>query len=231
MTRGRRKLQWRAGGDEAWSPLDLDDLVAWWDASDLATITESGGSVSQWDDKSGNGHHLVQETGSAQPTTGARTQNGRNVLDFDGVTDEFVYNGFNLAQPFTIYLALIIDTQRGQAFVGGSGSRFAGQRTDAGNNGLRAFFGSSLNGGTMTSGPYIVEYVVNGSSSAMTANGATDVTGNMGSNNIDNLGLPSETGAWFAHVGLCEVIFTGAADDASTRETVRTYLDEKWAIT
>ena len=68
------------------SPLDLSPTL-WVDASDETTITESGGAVSQWDDKSGNGYHLTQATGTSQPTTGSRTINGLNALDFDGTND------------------------------------------------------------------------------------------------------------------------------------------------
>ena len=63
------------------SPLDLSPTL-WLDASDESTITESGGAVSQWDDKSGNGYDLTQATAAAQPVTGSRTVNGKNVLDF-----------------------------------------------------------------------------------------------------------------------------------------------------
>lgn len=67
-----------------WTPASLPSLAGWWDASDTATITASGGATSQWNDKSGNARHFTQGTGSAQPTTGTRTQNALNVLDFDG---------------------------------------------------------------------------------------------------------------------------------------------------
>jgi hypothetical protein len=70
------------------NPPALDVLslspVLWLDASDTSTITESGGAVSQWDDKSGNGYDLTQATSANQPTTGTNTQNGRNVITFDG---------------------------------------------------------------------------------------------------------------------------------------------------
>jgi hypothetical protein len=56
--------------------------TAWYDASDTSSITHVAGSVSQWNDKSGNGFHLTQATGSRQPITGTRTLNGLNVLDF-----------------------------------------------------------------------------------------------------------------------------------------------------
>jgi hypothetical protein len=65
------------------TPLNLSPLL-WLDASDEDTIVSSGGSVSQWNDKSGNGNNATQGTGSAQPATGSTTQNGLNVLDFDG---------------------------------------------------------------------------------------------------------------------------------------------------
>jgi hypothetical protein len=67
----------------AWSPLDLPDLKAWYDASDATTITGAV-SVSQWNDKSGNSYNLTQATGVKQPTTNSVTQNGKNVISFDG---------------------------------------------------------------------------------------------------------------------------------------------------
>jgi hypothetical protein len=68
---------------QPFSPLDLSPAL-WLDASDTATITASLGSVSQWDDKSGNARHVTQGTAAAQPTTGTQTINGLNVIDFDG---------------------------------------------------------------------------------------------------------------------------------------------------
>jgi hypothetical protein len=52
----------------------------WLDASDTATITQSGGAVSQWTDKSANAYAFTQATSSYKPTTAANTQNGKNVL-------------------------------------------------------------------------------------------------------------------------------------------------------
>lgn len=66
-----------------WTPAEIT-TEAWWDANDATTITESGGSVSQWDDRSGNGNNLTQGSGSSQPTTGTRTIGGLNAFDFDG---------------------------------------------------------------------------------------------------------------------------------------------------
>ena len=66
------------------NPTQLSGLQAWLDASDTSTITESGGAVSQWDDKSTAGRDFTQGTGSRQPTTGSSTINSLNALAFDG---------------------------------------------------------------------------------------------------------------------------------------------------
>ena len=42
---------------EPWTPVD-ETLVVWLDAADYSTITETSGSVSQRDDKSGNDNHV-----------------------------------------------------------------------------------------------------------------------------------------------------------------------------
>jgi hypothetical protein len=69
-----------------WSPLDLPNLKAWYDAADTSTI--SGGSqVNQWNDKSANGFNLLQATSTYKPSSGTRTLNSKNVIDFDGTND------------------------------------------------------------------------------------------------------------------------------------------------
>jgi len=78
-----------------WSPSAID-TVAWYDAADPSTITATGGSVSQWDDKSGNGADLVQGTASLQPTTNSRTIGGLNVIEF--VSDR-LFCGTNILTP------------------------------------------------------------------------------------------------------------------------------------
>lgn len=80
----------------AFTPMQLGGLVGWWDASDTSTITSSAGAVSQWDDKSGRGNHLVQATAANQPATGSATQNGLNIIRFDGTNDRLIRNPFSL---------------------------------------------------------------------------------------------------------------------------------------
>lgn len=60
---------------EKWATPWLDTVITaipnlglWLDGSDSSTITHLLGSVSQWDDKSGNDYHATQGTASLQPT-------------------------------------------------------------------------------------------------------------------------------------------------------------------
>jgi hypothetical protein len=70
--------------DNVW-PFAAPDVVlnasVWLDAADLSTITESGGAVSQWNNKGSLGN-FTQGTGANQPTTGVSTLNSLNVIDF-----------------------------------------------------------------------------------------------------------------------------------------------------
>ncbi len=70
-----------AGGEtRLWTPADTT-TVNWFDADDASTITDGGGLVSTWADKSGGAHDL---TATAQPQTGITSINGLNTLYFDG---------------------------------------------------------------------------------------------------------------------------------------------------
>lgn len=66
-------------------PTDIAGCALWLDAADTASITDTAGAVTQWNDKSGNARHVTdQGASSLRPTTGTRTQNGHNVIDFNG---------------------------------------------------------------------------------------------------------------------------------------------------
>ncbi|MBY0355517.1 MAG: hypothetical protein K2Q12_07280 [Rickettsiales bacterium] len=69
----------------AFSPLLIPNLHAWFDASDAATITASGGLVSQWNDKSGNARHATA-AGAARPAIQSAVINGLDSLYSDGAS-------------------------------------------------------------------------------------------------------------------------------------------------
>ena len=77
----RLSRQIAEGGEtRLWTPADTT-TINWFDADDASTITDGGGLVSTWADKSGGAHDL---TATAQPQTGITSINGLNTLYFDG---------------------------------------------------------------------------------------------------------------------------------------------------
>ena len=69
-----------------WTPSQITTAL-WLDAAEAGTITLNGSTVSQWNDKSGNGRNVSQATASAQPTYNATGLNGKPSLSFDGTSD------------------------------------------------------------------------------------------------------------------------------------------------
>lgn len=99
------------------SPLDLSPTM-WFDASDETTITESGGAVSQWDDKSGNNYDLVQATSSAQPKTGTTTINSLNVLEYDGSNTQYLdEHTVNVSASHTMFAVYEISSNDGEVIL------------------------------------------------------------------------------------------------------------------
>ena len=100
----------------AFSPDDIADLRLWLDAADASTITASGGAVSKWTSKDANAREFVQATGADQPSTGANTLNGKNVVtlnsDFLVSNDassvwKFLHDG----AKYTLFAVVRFDTE------------------------------------------------------------------------------------------------------------------------
>lgn len=93
-------------------PTDLPNLLAWWDASQLALANNA--AVTRWPDLSGNGLDLVQPTyllpttqtpAFTSPTCITNAQNGRRVVRFDGVANALQANMLtSLSGPFTVFM-------------------------------------------------------------------------------------------------------------------------------
>jgi hypothetical protein len=81
-------------------PSDLgSSLSVWLDAADAGTIVLNGSRVSEWRDKSGNGHMTAPGN---QPTLAANSLNGLNTIAFDNrsviqtLTSAYSYTGTNI---------------------------------------------------------------------------------------------------------------------------------------
>jgi hypothetical protein len=108
-----------------WVPTDLGtDLVAWYDAQDGASITESSGAVSQWNDKSGHAYHLTQTVAGAKPTYSATgfnstypgiTGDGGDSLNRAAASSYAELSGLS---TLTVWIAAQMTTSGSAAFSG-----------------------------------------------------------------------------------------------------------------
>lgn len=71
-----------------WTPARISTAL-WLDAADSSTIIESGGTVSQWSDKSGNEINTNQSTTASKPLFNPSGLNSLPSIDFDG-NDDFL---------------------------------------------------------------------------------------------------------------------------------------------
>jgi hypothetical protein len=91
----------------------------WLDAADASTITLNGSTVSQWNDKSGNGRHATQGTTAAQPTRTLSGLNSRTVLTFNGVDGGSIMSTtWNLSNNFSMFAVAIKNTQTSDPATG-----------------------------------------------------------------------------------------------------------------
>ncbi len=78
---------------QAFSPNKFSGLQLWLDASDLSTIVESGGVVSQWNDKGSNDNNATQSINFERPLINVNTINNLNALAFNGFSSNMTIPG------------------------------------------------------------------------------------------------------------------------------------------
>lgn len=109
------------------------NLVLWLDAADTSSMTlDAAGNIIQWNDRSGNDHHAVQNTDNNRPEYVANGLNGLNTisLETDGGYDWMSVSGnFAIGTFFAVFNA---DSTDGTFVTSGTGDfqSFFVSRTD-----------------------------------------------------------------------------------------------------
>jgi hypothetical protein len=148
-------------------------------------VTASAGAVSSVGSSSGTWGAIAQATGTAQPTTGTITQNGLNVLDFDGTADVLDGALVNVVQPVTLVVVCKSDNlDSAQHTV--SGTTAAGPtlfvNADVWQSYAGAVIGSSKAEDALW---HVVLGIFNGASSSLWVDGVQVATGNPGAAGTD----------------------------------------------
>jgi hypothetical protein len=217
-----------------WTPAKIATSL-WLDASDPATITESVGSVSQWDDKSGNGNNVIQASGVNQPETGVRDINGLNVLDFDGSdsmtrgalasrSDDFIVVG-------VWYVDFVISSRRKNTMFAQSGISQDWNMTTS-DIVLQSDGSDAYSGGVLAGVSSIISYDVNfsGLNTEAFINGSSEANVVMSQsvgNSTTNIGIGFTASNFNFFGGMGEIIISNDRS-VSTRQKIEGYLAWKW---
>lgn len=219
-----------AAGASEFTPASIASLVSWHDATDAATISATGGGlVDSWTDKSGNGNTFTSTT-TSRPTTAARTQNGLNVLDFDG-GDHMVMSSFGAteSQVNTLYIAGVFDSTAGSQYMvdGIDLLNRNGLLITASN--FTALSGSFLIHSAADTLFHIFKVVYNSTSSIIGVDGS-DVSGNAGTQGTNGLTIGKAYNLIFPMNGaIGEVLFFNAALSAGDEANLVSYLS-RWGV-
>lgn len=232
-----------------WSPLSLPNLVDWYDASDAGSITSESGLVTQWNDLSGNARHMTA-SGTGRPTTGTRSRNSRNVIDFNGSTNKMLAIGpaIGVSDPWSVCAVVLPDTLP----TAGNERRFVHCGTvDSGSDAAKVFtdtssglgvwgFGASgaftqsstANGPTMGNAYVVTVTFVNPSQSRMRINGNQIVYPGSGAGvgNGAHRGLGGTT-LWFWDGWIGELFESKATWSSTDISNAETYMKARWGIT
>ncbi len=212
-------------GSSPWTPGGISSIVAWFDASDADSITQSGGAVSQWDDKSGNGNHATQGTASQRPTyrPGDPRLNDLPTIGYDqsykflqtpsidAIQNAYVVTYYDDPDDtFDSHRVLFSNTgndRKLQGVIGGS-DWVSGNGFDKYRDGANA----SSDANALPMGPTL--WTARGTASH------TDMVWRI-------LGGASSWQYW-EHGAVGEIIFTDGSEDLATRRKIEGYLAWKW---
>lgn len=216
------------------APTQISGCQLWLDAADTSTVLLSGSSVTQWNDKSGNGRNANQTTVSAQPTyanktlsfTSSHTLVNTTFTGFTtAVTAYMVYYPTAAANAYPRALYLIPGATAWALFD----STQIGAQTSA-TGGYTIYGSRHLNqtymvGITGTTG-ILPQYGVNGATFVNVANSYTQTQTTFGYN-IGN----SNVAAGTQYTGtINEIVVYNTLLSLSQRQQVEGYLAWKWGL-
>jgi len=223
------------------SPEDISNLYAWYDMSEVATITKDGSNrVSKVENKEGTtARDLLQSTGGDQPLWVSADRNGLDVVDFDG--DRWLQTASALteiSQPVTIFI--VLETPAGDS----SQRWFYNTHSDVSQN-----FATYCNEGgadtsammvdnqlyvTFIAGAGSWQYVstqFNTTDSKLRYGGVEILSGDLGTNGMSGsiLGAWKYNGNWI-ETPVGEFIIYDKLVSGSELTSMETYLKEKWGF-
>ena len=210
-----------------WTPMKIDGCVAWL-AADRLTGFSDDDPISTWTDETSNEYEWTQSTTAEKPLYKTNQQNGLPGVYFD-VTDDNLEGELVVTNPCTIFVVYERTSSTGtfRRALSGSNNWLVGPYQTY----HQYFNGSWIVGPSIVTGVPVYatvvqkatggEFWINGVSQG--SNSATTAPGTLG----------LIYGAYTEFLGghIFEVIVYNVELSTTNRETIQTYLSEKWDIT
>ena len=201
-------------------------LVQDFNAQDTGTVTVNG-TVTQWDDQSGNDYHL---TGDASDLVSDGINGNPSVL-FDGVDDRLTATDEATSLPFELFAVVEMQTTPDghQIFIDGETDR-AVMADDNGD--WEAFAGdSSFFAGSPDTDPHILHWIYESDSLTIREDDITLGSDETASNDLHDLSMGADlTGDRNAHILFGRLLRYNRLLDADERDRVHTGLSSEWGI-
>jgi hypothetical protein len=239
---------WLDGADastfitQTFVPTDIYGCAFWLDGSDTSSMTFSGSSITQWNDKSGNGHHATVASGKTAGTYSSEYK----AVDFPAST-----TGYVTSYPAGAYQETMFVVANNPSPSGNNNIVIGGQL------GARSLgFGYSGTNGSTTAVAYLnneVAWLATTDADSYTPGTTAIVTGYVDYNDTyisinggafsswygsgftngttTYLGVDTTTSAYYFVGKVMEVIFYNSILDATQTAQVNTYLQQKWNTT
>jgi hypothetical protein len=228
------------GGTRLWTPSAIATAL-WLDADSPSSITLNGSTVSQWNDKSGNGRNFSQPSGSLQPAYNASSK----LIAF--TNDALVYSGSiplagagafivgNLYSTSASNTGVLSFNSGGQDYLAGGFLPWSSGFSAGLPSGADAYYNGSGNNNrsytmnsTMLYGYVTTEGIYgNGSLLYSANNGTTPLTLTYGAIGARSNGASASLGS---NVDISEIILTASPLSTPDRQKLEGYLAWKWGL-
>jgi hypothetical protein len=225
-----------------WTPAEIATQL-WLDAADASTVTESSGKISQWNDKSGNDRHATAGVG-IEPDYVAGSQNGENIIRFDGSTQYFdLGTGLDfLAGTSHVAFAVLNNDNYANLYGAASGN--------SGSNSLHVGFRNSTNyrinfwandsypaiSGNYNAGQYnFIRWTwAQGAAKTVYANAKSEGTNGANAGTIGTMAgggrIANVVGQGYLDADLGELVILTGSPDQDTIDKMEGYLAWKWGL-
>ena len=207
-----------------------------WLKSDAGITKDGGNLVSQWNDQSGQGNHLIQGTGTNQPLWVNSAYSSKPTIRFDGIDNYIglaVFTGGAISQPNTIFIVCTMPSATLRTVFDGTSSggstRHVFQRDGTT---FQLFAGAAPTFGTVNTAFAQFNVLFNTTASEVRRNKSSLSSGlNVGTETLDGFRLGANiTPGQYADIDVSELLIYNADVSDADRDSIENYLQTRWGL-